>query len=109
METDMIDDNLTRYMALYQRVLNRVGDERVAIAFVHELAKDARMERIQAERLGGSKNSSSGEEWDSVPATARQLALLRVLNIRVVDGLTKLQASNLIDDAWSHREQARAA
>ena len=94
------EDRLSHYLSLYREVHAKVGDDQIAIALVHELAKDARMAQIQAERRNASFESDARREARmQEPATTRQLALLRALNVTVERNLTKLEASKLIDEA----------
>ena len=79
---------------------DRVGDGHIALAIMHELAKDMRMRQIVAERRMVREQAASGE----ATATPKQLAFLEALNVENIPcNLSKAEASKLIDEA-----QARA-
>lgn len=83
-----------RYAALYDKIIAKVKDEHVARTILSETAKDQRMQAIRDER----------EAQNGRPATARQLEYLKSLGVKVKPGLTKKQASSLIDEALEKEE-----
>ena len=79
-----------KYLALFDEIKRRTGgDERVAQIVLAEVAKDRRMEEIKEER-----EARNGE-----PVTTKQVEYLKNLGVPVTPGLTKKQASILIDNA----------
>ena len=81
---------LDQYLDLYDEIKQKVrGDERAALMMLQELTKDRRMEEIREER-----ELKNGE-----PVTSKQLEYLKVLGVEITPGLTKKQASILIDNA----------
>ena len=86
---------LDMYVEAYDRIKQRIGDERVSSVILQELAKDIRIARPK----------SDGFADNPVPATDKQLAFLRRLGKDVDGPLTKQQASALIDDATEYREK----
>jgi len=78
-----------KYLGLFEEVKNRVGDDRIAMSIVQEVSKDRRMDEMREER-----ESKNGE-----PATVRQLQFMKSLGVEATPGLTKKQASGLIDEA----------
>ena len=78
-----------KYIALFDEIKKRVGDERIAQTILSEVNKDRRMSVMKEER----------EEKNGEPATAKQLQYLKNLGVETTPGLTKKQASILIDNA----------
>jgi len=89
-------DKLDFYVQLYEQTMNQVDDSHAAIAIMQEVAKDLRMEQIQSEKQVGHGGGSNGRDW---PATEGQVAYLKKLGTAIPDGLTKREASALIDQA----------
>lgn len=87
-----------KYIELLESILKQLtgvkDKEGVAIAIMQEVAKDRRMEEIKVER---DKNNNG-------PATEKQIAYLKKLCIDPEPGITKEQASKLIDAAVASRE-----
>ena len=90
---------LERYLKLLDSIKARVEDERTAVVILQELNKDRRMASIREERQNGNGHSSANSEQEDQPATEKQLAYLRKLGASPSEGLTKHQASKLIDEA----------
>ena len=83
-----IQAKLEAYLELFQEIKSRVGDEILARAILSEVSKDRRMEQIREER----------EMRNGEPATTRQLQFMKELGIKIRAGITKKQASMLIDE-----------
>ena len=79
---------LDKYLELFEEIKGKVNDEIVARTIMTEISKDRRMEQIREER--GMKN---GE-----PATTRQLQFMKKLGLEIPPGITKQQASTLLDE-----------
>jgi len=77
---------LEEYFELLDEVKGKVQDDVTAGRIVSEIAKDMRMEQIREER-----------ENKAQPATAKQLQFMKNLKIEIPDGVTKAEASRLID------------
>jgi hypothetical protein len=95
----MADVNLMakaeKYLTLFEEIKKKAGgDERIAQAVLVEVTKDRRMEEMREER-----EARNGE-----PATPKQLDYLKNLGVPVSQGLTKKQASELIDEALDKEE-----
>ena len=84
-----------RYLDLHGEIARRTSDERLAQTVLVEVAKDRRMQEIREER----------ELRNGEPATARQLEYLKRLGVEITPGLTKKQASILIDNALDKEEE----
>ena len=73
----------------------------VALTLIQEISKDRRAEEMKAE----------WEKAKEEPSTARQLAYAKILGIKVDNGLTKREASKLIEQAnlfdRQNKERAR--
>ncbi len=82
-----IQAKLESYLALLGQIKARVGDEGTAARILSELAKDVRMEQIREER-----------EVHPEPATTRQLQFMKKLGIEIPPGVSKTEASRLIDE-----------
>lgn len=79
---------LDNYFELFQEINQRVNDEKIALSLLQEAAKDRRTEEIREER-----DNKNGEQ-----ATPKQLQYLKSLGIKAQPGLTKKEASMLIDE-----------
>jgi len=90
-----IQAKVDQYLELLQQLKSKVSDEGAAVRILNEVAKDVRMEQIREEREG-----MNGE-----PATMKQLQYLKTLGMQVSPGLTKRQASRLIDNAAMGQEE----
>ena len=77
------------YLDLFKEILEKTSDDRVALTILQEVAKDRRMDQMREER----------EVRNNGPATRRQVGYLNVLGVEMTPGLTKRQASRLIDEA----------
>lgn len=91
-------------VAYYFRLLEhirfkyKVGEE-TALALLHEVAEDLRAQAKQEGR-GPVRETVEGEE----PATDRQLQYLKRLGVNPKEGLSKQEASGLIDEALAEKE-----
>ncbi len=86
---DEIKQALDQYLDVYAYMRQKVDNDRVvALGLVQEWAKDNRAVQIQAERHNEN-------------ATPKQVAYLQRLGVDVPKGLTKQQASQLIDEQRS--------
>lgn len=79
---------LDLYIQAYEEVKRRVGSDAVATVVLQEIAKDLRR----------SENPPRGMDIEH-PATPKQLQFLKRLQIEPRAGLTKREASVLIDEA----------
>ena len=70
------------------------GKQSIALAIMQELAKDRRMQEIAEAR---QNNNGS-------PATARQIAFARALEIELPENATKKEATKLITDAIAKKK-----
>lgn len=95
----IIEQKLEGYLELLDEIKQRIGDDDIAMTLLSEIAKDLRMNEIQQER------SFNG----NAPATEAQLAYLRRLGAVIPEGLTRSQASKLIDSTKALRNQAGVA
>lgn len=87
-------ERVNGYQQLYEQVFERVGDQEIALALMHEAAKDRRMDVIQASQRGVARVGPNGNEQS---ATSKQIGWLRVHGIVIPAGLTKAGASEMID------------
>ena len=78
-----------KYFDLLAEIKTKVQDELAAVRILSEIARDLRMEQISKER--GRNGGSDGL------ATSAQLRYLKRLGVQVTPGLSKQQASALID------------
>lgn len=85
------------YVVLFENVKSRVGSDDVALAIVEQVSKDARVERMNAGNGNSHTSRASSGVLGDQPATAKQLGYLTKLGVDFGEGLTKQQASNLID------------
>lgn len=87
---------LESYLAMYEKIKAKVGDEHAARTILGELAKDRRAREIRAER----------EAQNGKPATSKQIEYLRDLGVEVSEGLTKAEASKMIDNVLAEEKNA---
>ena len=85
------------YVEKVREILNSLDDgmkrPAIALAILQELSKDRRMDEIRAER----------ESREREGATEKQLAYLQSLGVECPEGLTKAEASRMIDHALGNR------
>ena len=79
---------LDEYLELLDEVKEKVQDDVTVGRIVSEIAKDMRMEQIREERQNHVE-----------PATEKQLRFMKKLRIDIPDGVTKAEASRLLDEA----------
>ena len=97
---EVTKQTLRNYVELFTQLRSRVSTDEVALAMLQEIGKDARVERMHG-RNGQSNGNCVGN--GDVPPTTKQLGFLRDLGVEIPRGLTKRQASEVIDRA---REKA---
>ena len=109
----MLDGNthskLNAYIDTLDWIKERVNDEQTAAVILEQIAKDQRTERIAAIRNGNGANGarSNGnvartndtENSNGGAATQKQREYLKDLGVKVPKGLTKHEASQLIEEA----------
>ena len=83
-----IEERASAYLSLFEQLRHKVSDERLAGILLQEIAKDLRMDRIEQSRNGNGTEA---------PATAKQIAYLKSLGVQARPGLSKSEASQLID------------
>ena len=93
-ETKETGMKAVEYVGLYNNIRGMVGDREVALAILHEMAKDIRCNQIRHER----------RQRDKGPATERQKAYLRKLGVEFGSDITCGPASKLIDEELERRE-----
>jgi hypothetical protein len=81
-------EKLQFYIEAFEKARQKVGDDNAAAALIQEAAKDRRTNQMQRDR-----KVSGGEA-----ATAKQVDYLVKLGAKVPAGITKLEASELIDE-----------
>jgi len=86
-----------RCAAEFRAVMDEVHDKEVAVVILDQLGKDRRVAAME-KRNGFGSNSSSDES-----ATEKQLQYMEKLGLDVQPGISKREASALIDQA---KEQA---
>ncbi|MBE7559502.1 hypothetical protein HS125_11325 [bacterium] len=82
------------YVQLYEGVRECVESDLVALGVFAEVCKGLRMQIIQVER-----SSANGS-----PASEKQLNFLGKLGVKIRPGLSKDEATRLIDEALERRE-----
>lgn len=88
-----MDEKLKKYFDLCGELCAKGLSEDVALAVLQEIGKDGRVERMSVRVPQGGNGFGNGD----VPATEKQLGFLTRLGIEAKEGVTKMQASNLID------------
>ena len=96
MENDnQYQQDLDWYAEVYAAVAERVDDKTVAIALTQEMAKDRRS-RKRAQEGGGNGTQEASE---------KQIRYLKKLGVDVEPGISKAEASRMIDEALGKSEQ----
>ena len=106
---DAVDD----YLKLYHEIKVRTGDGQSALVILREVNKDVRMAQISEERVRtrgrrirlGSGKANGRRDDNARPASERQLGYLSQLGVDVCPGLSKAQASALIDETLEKESQ----
>ncbi len=80
------------YNELFDEIRNNVGDDSLALAILHNVAKDLRMEQIRSER-------STSQDTQAPP---RQKGFLRSLGVEFDEKLSKNAASELIESTLAN-------
>ena len=93
MDVEM-QQKLDSYLVLLKSIKERTEDEQTARVLLSEISKDLRMMQIQQE-----KNSNG-----NISATENQIGFLKRLGAEIPEGLTKQQASKLIDATLADRK-----
>ena len=88
-----MQNKMTEYVDLFEEIRGKVGDDQIAVALVEQVGKDSRTELLRANRAANSENG------DPTAATAKQIAFLKRLGVDVPAGVSKEEASELIDQA----------
>ena len=92
------------YLDLLNEIKQQGVEESTAVRIVQEVARDRRSEQIREERRNGVASNGSVNTGNGEPATDKQLGYLSTLGVKVPDGLTKKEASALIDAAVGNEE-----
>ena len=87
MEID-IQTTITKYVRLLEQIKERTGDNADAAAILAEIRRDQRMRQTQQKTVIRS----------DMPATEKQIGYLERLGAQIPEGLTRQQASMLIDE-----------
>ena len=82
-----IQAKLDKYLDLFEELKQKTNDERTALTLLQEVSKDRRMEEMREER-----EAKNGET-----ATTKQMNYMKKLGIDIPAGITKKEASRLID------------
>jgi hypothetical protein len=88
MENNM-NERVEDYVKLINELRERVGDDITARVILSEISRDRRTDEIRSEQ----------EAKNGQPATEKQVAFLKDLGVSVRKGITKREASELIDEA----------
>ena len=88
-----MQNRMTEYVDLFEEVRGKVGDDQIAVALVEQVGKDSRTELLRANR------AASSEDVDPTAATRKQIGFLKRLGVEVPAGVSKQDASELIDQA----------
>ena len=93
METQQIGNRMMDYVQLYREVQREVNDENAIAVIMEQIGKDARCSMLMEQRNGNGNGFDNGQQ----PATSKQIGYLKALKVEVPAGLTKQQASELIE------------
>ncbi|MDX2199631.1 MAG: hypothetical protein SF069_11755 [Phycisphaerae bacterium] len=90
----MEQTEIERYVKAAEAIGRRVSDPAVISAIITELGKDARMREM---RRFETQDVSRTVSRTDAPASEKQLALIRALGGSASEGLTRAEASAMID------------
>ena len=91
------------YLQVYERVNSVVKHAEVAAAIIEQVGKDTRCESLMNGRSNGNGNGLSNGNGEQ-PATEKQIDFLKRLKVEVRAGVSKRDASRLIDEAQGNAE-----
>lgn len=94
---------LSEYLDLVKEIRREVSEPELVATLVTEFSKDRRVQEMRSERRSLVEISHDGDSGNDVPATIRQKEFLLKLNVAIPKGLTKNQASELLDQAIADR------
>lgn len=97
MQFDM-QSKLDEYLRLLEQIKQKTTDERTAVALLQEVSKDRRSAEIREERESRKGETRDNDEAGSQPATEKQKQFMKKLGIKVPAGVTKQEASLMIDE-----------
>ena len=89
-----IDD----YLEVYERANSVVKSAEITSAIIEQIGKDTRCEWLMNGRSNGNGRPNGHGNGDQA-ATEKQLGFLKKLKVEVPAGLSKGEASRLIDEA----------
>ncbi|MBE7456537.1 MAG: hypothetical protein HS102_07900 [Planctomycetia bacterium] len=100
MEQTFETEKIGHYISLLNEIAKQVGDLHVAARILQEVAKDARVAQMKAEREFNGNGFVTADLVDSgnERASERQLAYIRDLGGRARKNMTREQASKKIDE-----------
>lgn len=87
---------MDEYVELFGEIRNKVDSEEAAAAVLNQIGKEMRMRQMFARRDDARRVSLSNGDR---PASEKQVEYLKRLGVTIPEGLTRKQASNLIDEA----------
>lgn len=92
------------YLSLFQALVSKIQKNSsfnpdkavlIALGILQEMSKDRRVEEMKSER----------EKARQEPVTPRQIAYLKILGMKVEEGLSKQNAAKIIEQAVQKRGQ----
>ena len=92
---------LADYLEVYEQVNRVVKHAEVTAAIIEQVGKDARCQSLMNGRSNG--NGLANGNGDQ-PASEKQIGFLKRLKVEVPAGVSKREASRLIDEAQSNAE-----
>ena len=96
-----IQQKIDGYLEVYDRVKPVVKDAEIVAAVIEQIGKDSRCAALMNGRSNGNGQSNgNGDE----PATEKQIGFLKRLKVVVPEGVSKQEASRLIDEAQANAE-----
>jgi hypothetical protein len=103
-EMNETNGKLTEYLDLVKNIKRQVNEPELVAALVTEISKDRRVQEMRAERKAFVEVShDNGDNGNDLPATVKQKEFLLDLNVAIPKGLTKRQASELLEQALAQR------
>jgi len=88
---------IQEYVDMFVALRDKVGTDG-ALLITQEIGKNTRVKRMSQWNKRESKSPNGFSDTDDIPATAKQISYLKRLDVAVPEGLSKQQASDLIDE-----------
>ena len=102
MEREELQTQIDVYLEAFERIKNATGSDEVAAALVDQIGRDARVRAMRGSESDFAPRAKSVIHGDE-PASAAQLSYLKRLGVKAPVGISKAEASAMLDQALAGR------